>query len=77
MRIKPFSTQKEESWACSFLASSNMCDIQGPPLHTSKQPRSSPDGTTKPQATGTISAHRSVHQISCVNVILDIVVLVM
>jgi hypothetical protein len=40
----------------------------GPPLHTPQQPH----GTTRPQATET-----SAHQISCVNVVLDIVVLVM
>jgi hypothetical protein len=33
------------------------------------------DGTTSPQATETTSAHRSAHQISCVNAVLDIVVL--
>jgi hypothetical protein len=31
-------------------------------LHTSQQPHSSPDGTTRPQATET-SAHQSAHQI--------------
>jgi hypothetical protein len=32
--------------------------IQGPPLHTSQQPHSSPHGTTRPQATETTSAHQ-------------------
>jgi hypothetical protein len=45
--------------------------------HTSQQPHSSPHGITRPQATETTSAHLSAYQISCVNVVLDIVVLVM
>jgi hypothetical protein len=40
-----------------------------PPLHTIQQPHSSPHGTPRPQATETTSAHRSAHQISCVNVV--------
>jgi hypothetical protein len=51
--------------------------VQEPPLHTSQQPHSSPHGSIRPQATETTSVHRSAHQISCVNVVLDIVVLVM
>jgi hypothetical protein len=37
--------------------------IQGPLLHSSQKPHSSPHGTTRPQATETTSAHRSAHQI--------------
>jgi hypothetical protein len=43
--------------------------IQEPPLHKTSQ---QPHGTTRPQTTET-SAHRSAHQISCVNVVLDVV----